>query len=202
MGCNVQLAAIDSTGFESRHVSQHFARRKGEEKTQYFTRFHPKLTLLVDCSTHLILGFAAGRGPSPDQSSILPTFKNSIPGINIDTLLADAGFDGEKHHCHLCSTHCRRALIPPLIGRPSRSAPRGLYRRKIYFYFKRYGSTVYGQRWAVETVFSMLKRNTGSALSARSCHARTRELYLRSIVHNLAVVLVKCLFYRAAPAHF
>jgi transposase len=54
-------------------------------------------------------------------------------------------------------------------------------------YFRRYGSRTYGQRWQVETVFSMIKRNFGSSLSARSTHARYRELALRAICHNVAI---------------
>jgi transposase len=54
-------------------------------------------------------------------------------------------------------------------------------------YFKRYDSTTYGQRWQVETVFSMIKRNFGSSLSARSTHGRYRELALRALCHNIAI---------------
>lgn len=48
----------------------------------------------------------------------------------------------------------------------------------------------YRKRPQVETVFSMLKRNFGSALRARSEHARRRDLYLRVLTHNFALVLI------------
>ena len=45
-----------------------------------------------------------------------------------------------------------------------------------------------GQRAQVETVFSMVKRNLGSALRARKPFAINREVTLRLIVHNLMVL--------------
>ncbi|MHC4357096.1 MAG: transposase, partial [Planctomycetota bacterium] len=46
----------------------------------------------------------------------------------------------------------------------------------------------YGQRWQIETVFSMLKRNMGATLSARNDHSQTREIRLRIPTHNLAIL--------------
>ena len=105
----------------------------------------------------------------------------------VDTMLGDAGFDSESNHQFLRTTYRIRSIIPPLIGRPTIKPPTGYYRRRMKSYFKRYGSTTYGQRWQVETVFSMIKRNFGSALSARSAHGRYRELLLRALCHNVAI---------------
>ena len=59
----VSLAAIDSTGLESRHTSQYFISRRRRKshmtQTTQYTRY-PKLGLLVDCSKHLILGYLTG----------------------------------------------------------------------------------------------------------------------------------------------
>ena len=61
----------------------------------------------------------------------------------------------------------------------------------------------YGQRWQVETVFSMIKRNFGSALRARCYWSQCREMMLMVLTHNLAVIqLAKELFYRAGQEHF
>ena len=45
-----------------------------------------------------------------------------------------------------------------------------------------------GQRWQAETVNSMVKRNLGSALRARTAGRRSRELLLRVITHNLMIL--------------
>ena len=60
----------------------------------------------------------------------------------------------------------------------------------------------YGQRWQVETVFSMIKRNFGSALRARRYWSQCREMMLLALAHNIAIILfVKELFYRAKSAY-
>lgn len=46
---------------------------------------------------------------------------------------------------------------------------------------------VYGQRWQVEAVNSMMKRNYGTALRAATPARRERELMLKVLVHNLAI---------------
>ncbi len=61
----------------------------------------------------------------------------------------------------------------------------------------------YGQRWQVETVFSMIKRNQGDALGARSYWAQNREMMLKVLTHNIGIILfVKELFYRAGQTPF
>ncbi|HLL89374.1 MAG TPA: hypothetical protein VK324_08730, partial [Tepidisphaeraceae bacterium] len=46
---------------------------------------------------------------------------------------------------------------------------------------------VYGQRWQCETVNSMVKRNLGSALRARTAVRRRHELLLRVLTHSQAI---------------
>jgi Transposase DDE domain len=48
---------------------------------------------------------------------------------------------------------------------------------------------LYGQRAQVETVNSMMKRNLGDALRARTPEGRRKEQMLRAITHNLMIVL-------------
>ena len=57
---------------------------------------------------------------------------------------------------------------------------------------------LYGQRWQVETVMSMIKRNFGSALHAIGYCSQSREMLLLALPHNIAIILLlKELFYRA-----
>jgi hypothetical protein len=59
----------------------------------------------------------------------------------------------------------------------------------------------YRLRGQVETVMSMLKRNLGPALRAKSRHGRRRDLRLRVLTHNIALALLE-VFYRALPSLF
>ena len=66
-----------------------------------------------------------------------------------------------------------------------------------------FDSETYGQRWQVETIFSMIKRNFGSALRARRYWSQCREMMLLVLTHNIAIILlVKELFYRAGQTPF
>jgi hypothetical protein len=51
------------------------------------------------------------------------------------------------------------------------------------------GGSVYAQRWQAETVNSMIKRNLGSALRARTTIHRRHELPLRVLTHNIMLLV-------------
>lgn len=201
LGRSVALAAMDASGFESRHVSAYFVRRrakggvaKNEPKTQETTyRRFPKLALVVDTRTHLALSFVPGVGPGPDH----PHFERAlfdawrrVPGA-IKKLAADAGYDSEANH-RLARRDMRvRTLIPALIGRPTGKPPSGYWRRRMARLLRTKRGrrkSGYTQRWQSETVNSMMKRNQGSALRARSRRTQNRELALRVLTHDLAVL--------------
>ncbi len=85
----IDLAAGDSTRFESRHCSRYFTNRrkqgrnKGSPRTNpptdpgadhepvAYHRF-PKLGILVDCQTHFILSAKRGVGPRSDVDQLKP----------------------------------------------------------------------------------------------------------------------------------
>ena len=88
----VKLAAIDGTGFESRHVSTYYAKRKQQtagNKGRKRRRF-PKAGIVCDCESHVILAVVPGRGPMPDDKHFKPGLKQAVGTAKIDTLLADA----------------------------------------------------------------------------------------------------------------
>ena len=65
----VPLAAVDGTGLESRHVSRYYVKRRsntgtGTQVTTYAR--YPKVVLVTDCRTHLVLAAVPGRGPASD----------------------------------------------------------------------------------------------------------------------------------------
>lgn len=167
----VKLAAIDSSGFEARHVSHYFLHRKGSRdhpEKSIFARFHPKVTLLCDCQRHLILTFLPGRGPSPDNKKLKLTLRNCSKEINIKKLLGDAGFDGERNHVFVRQCQGIKSFFPPTIGRPSARPLKGKYRRLMQHLFRDPKRIAYGQRWQIETVFSMIKRRLTTATRARN----------------------------------
>src|SRR5215212_11971156 len=84
-----------------------------------------------------------------------------------------------------------RAIIPPRSGRPTTKPPptEQPLRRKMYRRFAgQLDREAYGQRWQIETVNSMIKRNLGSALRARTAVRRRHELLLRVLTHNVMLM--------------
>ena len=188
VGSRVRLAALDGTGFESRHASSYYVRRraKGSETVQKTTyaRF-PKAGIVCDTDSHLILAIIAAQGPGPDIVHFRSALDQARANIRIAAIAADAGYDSEATH-EYCRAECGvRSLIPPRIGRPSAKPPRGYWRRQMYLHLKQ---SRYGQRWQVETVNSMLKRLLGAAVRARQYWSRCRELWLRAITLNTMIL--------------
>ena len=155
----------------------------------------PKLEIVCDCSCHLILCAFATIGPMVDLNSFRRLLFGTLRRASVHTILADAGYDTEANH-RFARDGCRvRSVIPPLLGRPTNKRPSGKHRRTMSFY----RDHRYGQRWQVESVVSMLKRNLGNFVAARSDKARATETMLKVLTHNLMLIAVWLieLFYRA-----
>jgi hypothetical protein len=190
LGRRTPLAAIDSTGLESRHVSRYYTQRTKTQKGHYKS-YYPKLSVVGDTANHLILGGRVDRGPKPDLTEARPTVRETVGHQPLGTLLGDAGFEAENFHSFCRDQLNIRSIIPTRDrGRPrpdgQPSPVRGHYRRLMKSHFPQ---VLYGQRWQAETIFSMLKRNYGSALRARHYQSQNREMRLRWLTHDLAILL-------------
>ena len=185
----VRRAALDSSGFEAHHVSHYFVRRRAKGgkrwQTTTYKRF-PKLAVLCDCASHLILSAVAGRGPGPDITHFQRAVVAALGRVRLETLYADAGYDAEWVHLLGREMLDVRTIIPAGIGRPTDKPPTGHYRRLMS---QRLHLTSYGQRWQDETVFSMIKRRLGSAVNATTYWSQCRALMLKAVTHNVLIVL-------------
>jgi transposase len=200
------LTAIDGSGFESHHTSRYFVRRRDkahpDKQSMTYRRF-PKVGLVCDCASHMILAAIPGRGPTPDHPHLVEVMRAATARRPIDTLLADAGYDGEWVHAFLGEDLSIRSIIPPKTGRPTTKLPTGHYRRRMHYYFQRpKDQRKYGQRWQVETVMSMIKRRLGETLAARSYRRQCRTMLLKVIAHNVLILFLWKVFYRASLTPF
>jgi hypothetical protein len=138
-----------------------------------------------------VLALTVDLGPKVDHCEFERTVRDALARQRIATLVADAGYDCEKAH-RLCRERLGiRSIFPPRInGRPRLDGgPRrmqGVYRPRLV---RRFPRKTYGQRWQIETVFSMIKRRLGAALRARSYHAQCREVVLKVLTFNLMILL-------------
>ena len=75
--------------------------------------------------------------------------------------------------------------MPAEHGRPGRGEPAGRYRRQMKRHLH---ESRYGQRWQVETVYSMIKRLSGEVVNARTYWRRCRLLLLKVLTHNITIL--------------
>jgi hypothetical protein len=186
----VRRAALDSTGFQCGQASSYYVRRRSRNGTSYqhttYRRF-AKLEAAVDCSRHVIIGAIPRRGPRVDTDRFVPLLENALRRVRIRAALADAGYDSEPNHRHAREQRGVKSFIPATAGRPTAKPPTGHYRRRMKQRLdKHYGN--YGQRWQVETVFSMVKRRLSSVVQARSYWSQCRELMLLAVTHNIMLL--------------
>jgi hypothetical protein len=170
----VPYAAVDSSGFEGHHASRYFVWRtahnkKGKEpKKRVVYKRYGKLMLIISCATHAILAAVASAGPTPDIDELDGVVDELPPSVAVGHMVGDAGFDSAHNHSLLRDYHGMRSTIPPEHGRPPKdpnALPADKYRRLMK---TRFNTKAYHKRPQVETVFSMLKRNLGSALRPQS----------------------------------
>ena len=196
--------AIDTSGFEARSTSRYYAKRRkatqkdGPKRAVSMRRF-PKLGLAVDCESHFIVAAVAGQGPTPDFAYFEPLLLGSLKRIWPTTVLADAGFSSEANHEMARDDLGIQSLMPSTNGRPTDKEPSGYYRcmMKRFLHLSNYG-----QRWQVETGYSMIKRRLGEVVAAMTYHRRRKLLLLKSITLNLMLLDRHILFYRACPTPF
>ena len=156
------------------------AHQLGKQKLRW-----PAANLVCDCQSHLVLSVRTGRGPGPDDPYFQPTVKQATSRAKIDTLLADAGYDSEAAHVFAREQCGAKTIIPATRGRPTNRPLKGRWRQQMK---ARFNKQKYGQRWQVETVNSMIKRNMGSALRARNYWSQAREINLRVLTHNIMIL--------------
>jgi hypothetical protein len=213
LGLSVRPLAMDSSMYESHHVSRHFERRRRKSRpsttttTTTTTRGNsrknrrsltvqklPKLAVAVDTRSHLILSTWVGTGLGSDSPHFEPLLFDAwrrVPNRRFKVVV-DGGYDAEHNH-ELARNDMRLiSIMPATIGRTPASDDRirTRWRRRMRRLLRTKRSRRrcgYTQRWQVETVNSMIKRNLGSALRGKTDASRRRDLQLKAITHNLMI---------------
>ena len=193
------VVAMDSTYFDTHHHSRHYEfrcrqhaskdRKTANSRRAAAVRRIPKLILAVDTSTHLILAARTRVGGGGDQREFAPLLRGACRRVRIVRMaVADSGFDAHVNHVIARKELGVRTLIKADAGRPG-EAVTSPYRRQMKRVLA--GSQAgrpYGQRAQAETTNSMIKRNLGDCLRARSEAARSREQLLRVITHDVMIM--------------
>ena len=156
LNVNLDILAIDSTGLREDNSSFYYAKRSGKKRKSW-----TKMTIVVDYDLQAIVSSNVGIGPGNDGVILREMVEmGEIPSCGI--LLADSGYD--------CKSNEKIAVF-----RPIRRG--GCYKSidKINLFLGWLFARIiglYGKRWGVETVFSVIKRRFGDRIKSRSSYSK------------------------------
>ena len=168
--------AVDTTGFSPSQASLHYLTRSGR---QY--RAWVKGAYAVGTRSQYILAWGYGRGPSGDSPHLAPLRRMAARYGRHQgrrrawLLLADRGF--EDHGLHPCD------LVPVTHRVGQHPKPIRQARGELVEQARLDG--LFGQRWKVETVNSVIKRKFGSAIRSRCIRLQNREPIVKALVYNI-----------------
>ena len=180
LNVKLDILAIGSTGLREDNTSYYYAKRCGKNRKSW-----TKITVVVDTESQTILAGDVRRGSGNDGVILGEIFKRGdIPSC--DVLLADSGYD--------CRGNEEIAIFKPIRrGGCYKSEDRiNLFLRWLFCRI----IGLYGKRWIVETVFSVIKRRFGDRIKSRSPYYKFVESHLIPVAYNI------WRFFIPNPTHF
>lgn len=170
-------AAMDATGLETTTASAHFQCRRGGQRRKWV-----KISTIILCGSLLPLGMVLDWGPNNDKCQAKELIAKASQASLPATLYADAGYDAEWIHDQCRLEWGVESVIKPAVHRAD-GRRGGIWRSGMSEkYLKR---KKYGQRWAVETFFSGLKRTMGSMLTSRKPDQLLAEAAFRVLAYTI-----------------
>ena len=170
-------AAMDATGLETTTASAHFQCRRGGQRRRWV-----KISAVVLCGSLLPLGLVMAWGPTNDKCQAQALIAKAQTAAVPDKLYADAGYDAEWIHVQCREQWGVESVIKAAVRRADGQLG-GRWRSGMTDnYLKR---KAYGQRWAVESFFSGLKRTMGSMLTSRKPNQLLAEAAFRVLAYTL-----------------
>lgn len=168
----IKTAAIDASGFETSHMSYHYANAwNRQDKRKH--RSYLKVSIGICTDSQYILSQKIRIGPRNDTIDFEPVLKD----VNCKYVVADKGYDSKKNRYFVLRDMGAYPHIP--------------YRKMSGRNYERSGvplkfdEKIYHQRSKVETVFSVIKRKYGSFILSKSFETQKKEVLIRMIAYNI-----------------
>jgi Transposase DDE domain len=172
-----QPAAMDATGMALTTASDYFRTRKGGKVRKWV-----KVSVMVLCGSLLPLGVMVELGAVNDKLHARSLLAQAQAVAQPPRLYADAGYDSEPLHVQCREQWGVESVINP-VQRRADGLRGGRWRALMSPEYLQ--ASNYGQRWAVESFFSGLKRTTGGALQARRPEQMVAEATFRVLAYVL-----------------
>jgi hypothetical protein len=177
-GPEAEVAAMDSTGLELTTASAYFRSRRGKGTVKKWV----KVSVMIFCGSLLPLALEVSMGPRNDCTQVPGLLAQAQAVAQPQRLYADAGYDAEWIHQYCREQWQVESIIKPITRRADGQRS-GKYRAQMSDEHLRQRG--YGQRWAVESFFSALKRTSGSALRARRPDQMIAEACFKVLAYTL-----------------
>lgn len=183
---NIELTAIDGTGFDAWQRSRHYEKR-AEEIRELPHMPYAKAGIFIDVKTQIIIDFDFVMSYKHDVKIAEKIFKrNKIKDI---VGLGDRGFDSENLHEIARANGIK--FYAPLRKMNKRGyknqRPNGFYRRQCIKLPK-----FKGMRSIIETVNSVLKRTQIHYLRSKTHVMREREFAWNIVLYNIKRTIKIC----------
>jgi len=179
----VITSAIDSSGFETSHMSYYYANRWNKQDKRKHRKYL-KVSIAIDTDSQYILAQRIRLGPRNDNID----FETVLKEIKCKFVVADKGYDSRENRLFVLNKLRAYPHIPYRICSGTTYTHNGQV--KIIC-----DDRIYHQRSKVETVFSVIKRKYGSSVSSKSFESQKREILIRLIAYNVDrnVILISLL---------
>jgi hypothetical protein len=167
------VMAVDGTGFSLTQASDYYLTRRGNRRLTYIRGIY-----LVGVNRQFILGWRSAYGPGNEMAFLNGMRRRARPyaplvkGQRSFMLLADRGFDG-------------KAARPYDIIPPRRPVVRLDRRQRATMVDMATLDGIWGHRWKSETVHSVIKRLSGSAVLSRRRAHQQREIGFKALAYNI-----------------
>ncbi len=173
-----EVVAGDSTSFRLSQASAYYQTRRGRQFRDWI-----KGAYAVGIRSRLVIAWRSGLGSQPDFGFLRPLKRPAAPfgrqrnGRRDWLFLGDAGLDA--------SGVSGLDIIPPIRRNGKLTDPKRKARADLVATARLDG--IYGQRWQVETVNSVVKRKFGATIRSRSLRLQRREPIIKALVYNIHV---------------
>ena len=167
----VRIIAVDSSGFETNHMSYHYANAwNSQDKRRH--KNYLKVSIAIDTDNQYIMAQKVRIGPRND----IIDFKTLIKNLRCDYVVADKGYCSKANHHFVL-----RMKAIPMIARKKNTR---VYYEKLGVPLK-IDKRIYHQRSKAETVFSVLKRKYSSLILSKNFESQKREILMRMVAYNI-----------------